>query len=350
LGRPEDGWPNALPPIGVKQPLLESSPSEKQGPEAEHLRLEFERLRLDRQRLAIETRLKRQEFRQSGGKAFKDWLANPFILAILTGFATRMTSIITSSNTARDNRAADESRAHLAVQTADENRKSDDRRAKQALESELVKKFVEAPTKEATRANLTFLVETNLIPDYAEGIRSYLKNNPEAAPTLGASPSSAYALFQKKAPLLMRSLMSDLNLTVDQAAAVVGNIGWETAGFRVLKEIDPLLGGRGAIGYGSWTAARRDAFEAFLKAKGLDYASDEANYGFLLQELQTTQIFTVKSVRAASSLEEATRVFQNIYLRPNAQFAHFDNRLALARLALQTFKGAFQSSSAADPQ
>jgi hypothetical protein len=310
--------------IGVKQPLLESSPSEKQGPEAEHLRLEFERLRLDRQRLAIETRLKRQEFRQSGGKAFKDWLANPFILAILTGFATRMTSIITSSNTARDNRAADESRAHLAVQTADENRKSDDRRAKQALESELVKKFVEAPTKEATRA--------------------------EAAPTLGASPSSAYALFQKKAPLLMRSLMSDLNLTVDQAAAVVGNIGWETAGFRVLKEIDPLLGGRGAIGYGSWTAARRDAFEAFLKAKGLDYASDEANYGFLLQELQTTQIFTVKSVRAASSLEEATRVFQNIYLRPNAQFAHFDNRLALARLALQTFKGAFQSSSAADPQ
>jgi hypothetical protein len=147
----------------------------------------------------------------------------------------------------------------------------------------------------------------------------------------------------------MRSLMSDLGLSVDQAAAVVGNIGWETGGFRVLKEIDPI-GGRGQIGYGGWTGLRRDAFEAFVQAKGLDYASDEANYGFLLRELQTTQSSTVASVKAASSLEEATLAFQNIYIRPAAQFANFDNRVGLARIALQTFKSAFQSPSAADPQ
>jgi hypothetical protein len=94
--------------------MLDPSPNEERRPEPEHLPLEFERLRLERQRLAIETRLKRQELRQSGSKAFKDWLANPFILAILTGFATIMTSIVTSSNTARDNRAADESRGKLA--------------------------------------------------------------------------------------------------------------------------------------------------------------------------------------------------------------------------------------------
>jgi hypothetical protein len=188
LGRPNNGWPDALPPIVVKWPLLESSPSEKQGPEAEHLRLEFERLRLDRQRLAIETRLKRQELRQSGSKAFKDLLANPFSLAILGGFITIMTSIVTSSNTARENRVADENRATLAAQTADENRKSGDRQVKQALEAELVKKFAEAPTKETVRANLTFLVEANLIPDYAEGIRSFLNKSPDAAlPNLAAA-------------------------------------------------------------------------------------------------------------------------------------------------------------------
>jgi hypothetical protein len=260
-----------------------------------------------------------------------------------------MTSIVTSSNTARDNRAADESREKLAVQTADENRKSDDRRAKQALESELVKKFVEAPTKEATRANLTFLVEDNLIPDYAEGIKSYLKKNPEAAPTIGASSSPAYALFQKKAPLLIRSLISDLGLSVYQAAAVVGNIGWETGGFRALKEVAPI-DGRGQIGYGSWTGPRRDAFEAFVQAKGLDYTSDEANYGFLLRELQTTHSSAVASVKATSSLEAATLAFQNTYIRPAAQYAALDNRISLARIALETFKSAFQSAPPADPQ
>jgi hypothetical protein len=207
--------------------MLDSLPNENRGVEAERLRLEFERLRLDRQKLAVETQLKRQELRQSSSKAFKDLLANPFSLAIVGGFLTIMTSIVTSWYTARENRAADERHAALAAQTADENRKSDDRRAKQTLEAELVKKFVEAPAKETVRANLKFLIDANLLPDYADGIKSYLKNNPDSAPSVGTS-NGVYGLFQQKAPLLMHSLMSDLNLTVYQAAAVVGNIGWET--------------------------------------------------------------------------------------------------------------------------
>jgi hypothetical protein len=249
--------------------MVESSPRERPGLESEHLRLEFERLRLERQRLVVETRLKRLEFRQSGSKALNDRLSNPLIVGILTGFLAIIASIVSSWNTSRENRAADERRATLAAQTADENRKAEDLQAKQALESELVKKFIEAPTKEATRANLTFLVKANLIPHYAEGISSYLKSNPESAPNLGASPSAPYALFQKKAPSLMHSLISDLGVSVQQAAAIVGNIGWETGGFRTLKEISPILGGRGSIGYGSWTASRRDAFEAFLQARDL---------------------------------------------------------------------------------
>jgi hypothetical protein len=56
--------------------------------------------------------------------------------------------------------------------------------AKQALQAELIKKFVESPKTETVRENLRFLVDAGLLPDYASNITTYLKNT-TAAPTVG---------------------------------------------------------------------------------------------------------------------------------------------------------------------
>jgi hypothetical protein len=85
-----------------------------------------------------------------------------------------MTSIVTSFLTASSNLEAEQSRASLARQGA-----------QQALQTDLIKKFVEGPRPEIVRENLRFLADTGLIPDYAASIQKYLAANPNAAPQVG---------------------------------------------------------------------------------------------------------------------------------------------------------------------
>jgi hypothetical protein len=144
-----------------------SEPIKKENLDVERLQFEHEQLRLERQKLAIETHLKRRELRKGDKKTLLDRLTNPLSLAILAGFITLMTTLITSYS-------------------AKENAASDERRARQTLEADLIKKFVEGPA-ETVRANLQFLVDANFLPDYASGITEYLKNNPAGAPLVRPS-------------------------------------------------------------------------------------------------------------------------------------------------------------------
>jgi V8-like Glu-specific endopeptidase len=141
--------------------------------ERERLSLERERLRVERQKLALEFRLKRRELGERGDKSWKELLANPLMLAIAGGFLTLMTTIVTTSYSANESRKAETLRAELARESA-----------KQALQAELIKKFVESPKTE-TRENLRFLVDAGLLPDYAGNITTYLDKNPQAAPAVG---------------------------------------------------------------------------------------------------------------------------------------------------------------------
>jgi hypothetical protein len=84
---------------------------------------------------------------------------------------------------------------------------------------------------------------------------------------------------------------------------------------------------------------RRTAFETFAQQNNLEPTSPEANYGFLKQELKTTQSSAVDRVRKAASVEEAAQIFQNTYERPAAQFANLDYRVKWAQLALKVFQG-----------
>jgi hypothetical protein len=163
---------------------------------------------------------------------------------------------------------------------------------------------------------------------------------PSPSPPPGPTQQGRYGQFRQKAPVVMRKLMRDLGVTEDQAAGVLGNIGWECGGFRTLQEQNPVMGGRGGLGWCQWTGIRRVNFERFLQERNADYRDDEANYNFLLSELQGPQKDSVQALRQANSVETATRGFMNIFERPAAKYAHLEDRIGLSNLALQEYRKA----------
>jgi hypothetical protein len=156
--------------------------------------IDQERLRLERQKLALEIRLKRRELGLQKRKTLGELLTNPLILAIVGGFLTLMTSLVTTYLTMKANRDADERRADNAL-------KADVRK----LEADLLKTFLQAPDAGKRRENLSFLLDTSLLNNYAEPIRRWLTANPQAAPQAG--DASAATRPYPACPLLWDTLL-----------------------------------------------------------------------------------------------------------------------------------------------
>ena len=129
------------------------------------------------------------------------------------------------------------------------------------------------------------------------------------------SPSQAkgLGLFRSKAPRIMNDLMRDLGLTPVQAAGILGNIGHECAGFALLQEQKPIRGGRGGWGWCQWTGSRRNDFEKWAAEHGLDFSSDKANYGFLIEELRGSQENCVRRLREAQTVDARHRRFHEYF-------------------------------------
>lgn len=143
-------------------------------------------------------------------------------------------------------------------------------------------------------------------------------------------------LFRAKAPGIMRQLMADFELSVEDAAAIAGNLGHESAGFRFLQELKPMIpGSAGGYGWAQWTGPRRRQFEAYCKRNKLDPASDKANYGWLFVELTTTEKKAIPAVKYARGLEAKVKAFELAFER--AGIKHYDKRLAWAGIALDAF-------------
>jgi tail lysozyme len=121
--------------------------------------------------------------------------------------------------------------------------------------------------------------------------------------------------FKALAPKVMGWLMADFGLNDLQAAGVLGNLGHESAGFEILHEIGQPEGS-GGYGWAQWTGPRRTAFFDWCNNKGLDWRSDDANYGFLRHELQTSERATIPALKGANTLSEAVRTFQEVFERP----------------------------------
>ncbi len=78
----------------------------------------------------------------------------------------------------------------------------------------------------------------------------------------------APASFAQRGGWLVNRLAADFDLTLEQAAGIVGNLGFESNRLKTMQEQAPI-GGRGGWGWGQWTASRRVAFERWAAAHNL---------------------------------------------------------------------------------
>lgn len=173
------------------------------------------------------------------------------------------------------------------------------------------------------------------LPKLWDGVKRWWNGGKDAGSTAPIQGTT----FNQKAPGIMRRLMQDFGLTKEQAAGIVGNLGHESTGFSELQEKNPLIpGSRGGYGWAQWTGPRRRAFEAWAAEKGLDPASDEANYGFLKHELETSERGALDAVRGAKTVGEATVAFEQSYER--AGIKHYGSRHRWAGRALTAYDSA----------
>jgi len=137
----------------------------------------------------------------------------------------------------------------------------------------------------------------------------------------GQSSSASTPEAKKTAQYFMTNLQRDFGLTRNQAAGVVANLWHESGG------MNPGINQGGAIGapnsnmqsgYGiaQWTGSRKQDYLDYCSANHLDPSSEQANYGFLKHELQTTQAGAIDAIKSTQSAQDATVVFCNTFERP----------------------------------
>jgi hypothetical protein len=146
------------------------------------------------------------------------------------------------------------------------------------------------------------------------------------------------ALFRTHAPELMRKLMADFSLTAIEAAAIMGNAGHESGGFRLMQELKPTVkGSRGGWGLFQWTGPRRVAMEAYCARNHLNPASFEANYAWLFVELTGSEKKAIPAVKRGGSLMDKVKAFELAFERAGVK--HYESRLKYAQIALDAFMG-----------
>src|SRR5690606_33254014 len=136
--------------------------------------------------------------------------------------------------------------------------------------------------------------------------------------TFPASGAGDMDTFNKLAPQVIRRLSADLRLTPQQAAGIVGQLAYESAGLQAINEKNPVVpGSRGGFGWAQWTGPRRRQFEEFAAQNKMQVTDPEANYRFLLHELTNTpESRVLDAVRAAPDAQAAGRIFTDKFLRP----------------------------------
>lgn len=149
-------------------------------------------------------------------------------------------------------------------------------------------------------------------------------------------------LFATKAPTVVKNLMSDFGLTLNQACGIVGNLGHESDGFAKMQEEKPIAG-RGGYGWAQWTGPRRVAFERWANVNKFSPSSDAANYGYLKHELETTQAASLRAVKECPNLRSATRAFEMNF--EHAGIPNMASRYQWAQRALAAYNMAEELKS-----
>jgi hypothetical protein len=146
-----------------------------------------------------------------------------------------------------------------------------------------------------------------------------------------------YGLFKSKAPGIMHDLIRDFSLTDVQAASIVGNLGHECGGFRLMQELKPLAGA-GGYGWAQWTGPRCKSFFKFCAQGESDKNSDHGNYAYLKHELQQEYKSAIAAVKGTSTLTEGVRAFELKFEKAHPHYKHYDRRELYARIALDAYR------------
>ncbi len=130
-------------------------------------------------------------------------------------------------------------------------------------------------------------------------------------------------------------LMKDFNLDAEGAAAILGNLGTESGGFKYSQELKPIGNGRGGLGWAQWTGPRRVSFEAYCKRNSFDVTSDRANYGYLFVELTGDYKSSIVAVKKASGLYNKMVAFEKAFERAGVK--NYASRFDYAQKALDAY-------------
>jgi len=184
-------------------------------------------------------------------------------------------------------------------------------------------------------------------PDHVGIVDFPVANNPivtrrwmDTVKSIHAERLATDDLFVAKAPVVMKQLMDALPRLKDfHAAAILGNIGQECGGFTQLRQRNAqgkelAEGEGGGYGWCQWDD-RSKAFRAFATRMGVDWRSDAANLGYLIEELKTTENPAFELLLDETSLEPAVITFDRKFERSGKPMT--ENRIRYAKLALKIF-------------
>lgn len=147
----------------------------------------------------------------------------------------------------------------------------------------------------------------------------------------------ATGTWEQRGGWVVLALMGDAALTIEQAAGLVGNLGFESAKFTAYHE-GGVPADKGGVGWAQWTGSRRVAFENWCASQHLAPASDAANYSFLLYELDGTHRSFSTKLRQCGTIEAACLLTHRLYEIPSdvldGSYRSQPARLALAKRAL----------------
>ena len=116
----------------------------------------------------------------------------------------------------------------------------------------------------------------------------------------------------------------------------MGNLGHESGGLLQLREVEAPAG-RGGYGWAQWTGPRARAFLHYCAVIKLDWHLVEANYGYLIKELNEHYGHTVAAVAKAPNLIAATTAFERGY--EGAGIIRMNDRIHWAEIALASVRG-----------
>lgn len=148
--------------------------------------------------------------------------------------------------------------------------------------------------------------------------------------------------WEQRAGWVVNQLGTDLKLKDFQAAGLVGGLGYESGEFKHLHELGQPEG-LGGYGWAQWTGSRRTAFLNWCDEQGLDWRSDEANYGYLVYDLTHGYKGFLVKLKRTKTLENATHLAHREYETPQEVLdgteTSYPQRLRYAQRALAGSSG-----------